>query len=264
MNIPKQHLPSLQFKRRAFQVMTGSILFIGICVFLGFNPLLLITDFHHLIALIGEMTPPNFSLIWTKPMILSSIYETLSMSFLGTVLGGSVALLLSFFAAENINRIAWLSKGIKFFFMVERVIPSFIILLCFFIAVGYGPFAGMLSLAVSIFGTFGKLFTESIEQVDPRVIESVKATGANKAQLIRFGILPEAIPSLIRDFFYAFDANTRRAISLGIFGGGGLGFELLKAMGLMEYKSAIALMIIIVVLIFLIEQLSQWLRSLFM
>lgn len=260
----EQQLPSYRFKRRALIFSVISIVIIVSCALLGFNPLLLFTEFHHLVKLFQDMMPPNFSLVTRKPMILLSLYETLSMAFLGTVIGGGIAFLLSLLAANNISPHPMVSGTIKMLFAAERVIPSFIILLFFLIFAGIGPFAGMLALAVSTIGTFGKLFAEAIEEVKVEVLDSIRATGAKKSQLIRYGILPEAAPSIIGDLFYAFDVNTRRSIGLGIFGGGGLGLELLKAMGMMEYKSAIAIMILIVVLVFVIEHISNYLRKLIM
>ncbi len=264
MEIEEKYLPSNRFKQRALIFSVITIIIVISCALLGFNPLMLFTEFHHLINLFRDMTPPNFSFVFRKPMIILSLYETLAMAFLGTFLGGGAAFFLSLLAANNISPHPMLSGTIKMLFAAERVIPSFIILLFFLIFAGIGPFAGMLALAVSTIGTFGKLFAEAIEEVKPEVLDGVRATGAKKSQLIRYGILPEAAPSIISDLFYAFDVNTRRSIGLGIFGGGGLGLELLKAMGMMEYKSAIAIMLLIVALVFVIEHISNFLRRMIM
>jgi len=259
--IESQYLPSERLKRNSLIFMLIAIAFGLISASIRFNPLVIFTEFHHLVALVRDMTPPNFGFIARKPQIFLSLYSTISMALLGTILGGFIALCLSFLAARNLTPHPLLGSFIKLIFFIERVIPSFIILLFLFIAVGIGTFASMLTLAITMIGTFGKLFTESIEEVSPAILESLQATGLSRSQQIRFGILPEASPSIISNLLYAFDVNIRTAIGLGIFGGGGLGFELEKAMGLMEYRSALALMIIITILVFSVEKLSSYLRN---
>ncbi len=261
IQIDQKYLPSERLKRRSLIFMLVMIVFVMISAIIRFNPLVIFTEFHHLVALVGDMTPPNFGFIARKPQIILSLYNTISMALLGTIVGGFVALCLSFLAAKNLTPHPWIGSVIKLIFSIERVIPSFIILLFLFIAVGIGTFASMITLAITMVGTFGKLFTESIEEVSPAILESLQANGLTRLQQIRFGIIPEASPSIISNLLYAFDVNIRTAIGLGIFGGGGLGFELEKAMGLMEYKSAFALMIIITVLVFSVEKLSSYLRN---
>lgn len=258
--IPRKHSPTHRHRRGvlAFLLIFGLVFLISFLI--GFNPAMLITEFPYALAFAREVTPPNFSFVVNKPDVLLSVFSTIAMAFLGTLFGGMIALGLAFLAARNVSP-RWLSWSIYTLFTVERVIPSFILLLLFLIVAGIGPFAGTLALTVATIGTFGKLFAESMEQVEPRVLESMQATGASKAQWIWFGLLPEASPAIIGNFFYAFDVNIRRAIGLGIFGGGGLGFDLYIAMGMMEYRSALALMIVIVLLVFLSERLSSSLRA---
>jgi phosphonate transport system permease protein len=237
------------------------LLTLGISVIIGFNPVLLFTEWPFAVAFLGELFPPNFTYVFRKPEVWISVFSTIAMAFLGTLIGGFISLSLAFFAARNVSPRPWLSVVVYTLFTLERVIPSFIILLVFLIMVGIGPFAGTLTLIVSTIGTFGKLFAESMEQVEPGVLESVRSTGATRLQWIRYGLLPEAVPSILSNFFYSFDVNIRRAIGLGIFGGGGLGFDLYLAMGMMEYRSALALMLVIVALVFFSERISTYFRN---
>ena len=255
-----RYSPGRQHRKNALVFLGLFVLFFVASAVIGFNPAMLITEFPYAVAFIDEITPPNFSFVFSKPYVLISIYSTIAMAFLGTLFGGLIALFLAFFAAKNITPNRWISTIIYTFFTVERVIPSFVILLLFLIVAGIGPFAGTLALTVATIGTFGKLFAEAMELVERDVLNAVRTTGATKMQWIRYGLLPEALPSIISNFFYAFDVNIRRAIGLGIFGGGGLGFDLYIAMGMMEYASAFALMLVIVVLIFSSEQISSFLR----
>lgn len=259
--IDKQFAPSEQRKRRALLFSAISLAMIGISVVIDFNPLVFITEFHNLAALFRDMTPPRVGFLVRNPQIFESTLSTLAMAALGTIVGGGISLLLAFLAARNITPHPILGALIKILFAIERVIPSFIILLVFIIFVGIGPFAGMLALAVSTIGTFGKIFTESIEQVNQNIVESLRSTGATRLQVIRFGVIPQVLSAFTANFFFAFDVNVRTAIGLGIFGGGGLGFEMDKAMKLMEYRSALALILVIVALVFLVEKFTEFLRK---
>lgn len=261
LTLDKARLPSTKFKRRATYFSVFSILMVAICIWFGFNPLLFITDFHYFVTLFQEMTPPNFSILARKPQIFSSILETVAMAFLGTLIGGSISLVLSFGAAYSTTPHPWLRTGIRLLFSIERAIPSLVIILIFLIAVGLGPFAGMLTLAVSTVGTFGKLFADALEHVDEAPLEAIYAVGAKRVQAIRFGIIPQVLPSFIANFFYAFDVNLRAAIGLGIFGGGGIGFEIQMAMKVMQYRDAMALIFFTIILISLFEKISDFLRQ---
>lgn len=259
--ISRYWLPPYNHRLNAAAFVVIIILVFIISIIIGFNPVLLITELPYAIAFLQDITPPNFGFVFRKPQVLYSVFSTIAMSFLGTLVGGFLSLILAFFAARNVSPNRFLSFITYTLFTLERVIPSFIILLIFLIIAGIGPFAGTLALTISTIGTFGKLFAESMEQVESGVVESMRSTGATRMQWIRYGILPEAAPSILGNFFYAFDTNIRRAIGLGIFGGGGLGFDLYLAMGMMEYRSALALMIVIVVLVFASERVSNYLRN---
>jgi phosphonate transport system permease protein len=118
----------------------------------------------------------------------------------------------------------------------------------------------MISIGIGSFGMFGKLFADAIEHVEHGPLESIFCTGASRAQMVRYGIVPEVLPSFIANMFYAFDINMRTAIGLGMFGGGGLGYELYKAGRTLNYKDQLALILVIVVMISLMERVSDALR----
>ena len=253
-------MPSKKFKRRItfFLIMTAIVL--GTCVYLEFNPILFFTDFHYIIGLICEMLPPNFAILWTNKSIWFSVVQTISMAFLGTLLGGCVAIVLAFLAASNTTPSPVLRLVIRTLLSVERVIPSLIVVLVFVIAVGLGAFAGMLTLIVGTVGMFGKLFSEAIETIDNAPADAIYSVGASKLQVIRYAIIPQVLPSFIANFLYALDVNIRAAIGLGIFGGGGIGFELHMAMRMLRYQDALPLILFTIVLVITVEKLSDFLR----
>jgi phosphonate transport system permease protein len=108
---------------------------------------------------------------------------------------------------------------------------------------------------------FGKLFADAIESVDAGPVESLAAIGSSRWQQIRYAVLPAAAPSIVAHWLYAYDINLRMAIALGVFGGGGIGFELFLSQKLLRHSDMLALVLIILVLITLTERLSDWLRQ---
>jgi phosphonate transport system permease protein len=132
------------------------------------------------------MTPPHFHELWRDKTIGMAILETLSMAFMGTLIGGSIALVLAFLAAANTMPLAAVRLLVRAILSFQRVIPSLFIILIFVAAVGLGPFAGMLTLVFSTMGTFGQLFTEIIENTQPEPADAIYATGATRWQVIRY------------------------------------------------------------------------------
>ena len=249
-----QHIvPSKKLKRKAVIFTVLSVIIVVLSIILELNPILFFTDGHHVVNLLGEMFPPNIEMLWQRKNIFSSILETLAMAFLGTFLGGSIALLIAFLAANNTSPHPILRFVFRSMMSIERVIPKLVIILVFVIAVGLGPFAGMLTLTISTIGMFGKLFADAIEEIDPEPVEATYATGATKLQVIKYCIIPQVLPSFTANMFYAFDVNLRSAIGLGIFGGGGIGFEIHMAMKMLRYKDALALILFTIILISVLE-----------
>ena len=109
-------------------------------------------------------------------------------------------------------------------------------------------------------GMYGKFFADAIEQADKGTLESVESVGSTRLQTIRFAILPQVMPSFVANLFFAFDFNLRTSVPLGIFGGGGIGFQLEFARGLVHYKDVMAYTILIVVTITGMERISDWAR----
>ncbi|HEY0947247.1 MAG TPA: phosphonate ABC transporter, permease protein PhnE [Opitutaceae bacterium] len=253
-------LPSAQARRRLLLLGGLAVFLIGAGALLKFEPWLLITDFHHLVRLAGEMTPPNLALLWEKTALYATVGETLGMAFLGTLVGGCIALVLAFFAARNTSPHPLLRGAVRGLFQLERATPNFIVLLVLLVAVGFGPFAGMLALTIGSVGMFGKLFADAIEQVDQGPAEAVTSVGATRSQMIRYAIIPQVLPSVVANWFYAFDVNLRTAIALGIYGGGGIGFELHLAIKVLRYRDVLALVLLIIVLVTLTERVSDFFR----
>lgn len=252
--------PSRRFCRRLVGALALVGFLVGASIYLRFNPLVFFTEFHHVASLAREMFPPNFGLFAERPSVFASIGETVSMAFLGTLCGGTVAIALALLAASNTTPHPIVRGIVRMFLAAERATPNFIVLLVLLIAVGFGPFAATISLAIGSLGMFGKLFADAIEQVEPGPIEALASTGASRLQVVRYAILPQALPSIVANFFYAFDVNLRGAIALGVYGGGGLGFELNLANAILRYEDTLALILCIAALIAALERVSDFLR----
>lgn len=253
--------PSHKFKERttAFLVFTVALVLAGIL--LGFNPFLIFFEFHNVQDLADRALPPNFELLLSQKSAYASLVETVSMAFLGTLFGGTTALALAFLAARNTTPHPAVAQGIKSLFALERAIPSFAVMLLFQIAVGVGPFSAMIALSIGSIGMFGKLFSEAIESIDPKPIDAIYAAGASKMQVIRYGFLPAVAPSIISNWFYAFDVNVRSAIALGAYGGGGIGFQLVLAQKTLRHDDLLAWVFFILILVASLERVSDFLRS---
>jgi phosphonate transport system permease protein len=259
--IPANVLPSYRFRRRIAILAVSCMALAGFLVYLNIDPIALFRDFHYVWNLLEQMVPPNWKLLWMKEGLWKSLLQTVAMAFLGTVAGASIALVLALFAASNTSPSRPVRLIVRTLLATERCTPNIVVLLVLLIAVGIGPFAAMLSLCIGSLGMFGKLFADAIEQLDPLPAEAIAAVGAGRLQIIRYAILPQVAPSIVANVFYAFDVNLRLAVALGVFGGGGIGFELHVARSVLRYRDMLACLILIMALINLMERIADYCRK---
>jgi len=192
-----------------------------------------------------------------------ALAETLAMAFLGTLLAALAAVPLGFLAARNIVPNWLLHFGIRRFLDGIRGVDQLIWALVFVSAVGLGPFAGILAIAVSDTGSLAKLFSEAIETVNRRQVEGVEAAGADRAQRIRFGMLPQVLPVMLSTTLYYFESNTRSATILGVVGAGGIGLQLADRIRVNNWDEASFIILMILVTVACIDWLSGQLRMRF-
>ncbi|MDX2214337.1 MAG: phosphonate ABC transporter, permease protein PhnE [Oculatellaceae cyanobacterium bins.114] len=201
--------------------------------------------------------PPNFT-NWR--LYLQDTIETISMGVWGTLLAAIVGVPLSILASENICP-NWIVFPIRRLLDAMRAINEVVFALIFVIAVGLGPFAGVLALFVHTAGTLGKLFSEAIEAIEPGQVEGIRATGASKLQEIVFGVIPQVLPLWTSFTLYRFEANVRSASVLGIVGAGGIGVSLYQSFRSFKYPQVCAILIILIVSVSLIDTLSAKIRQ---
>ncbi len=191
---------------------------------------------------------------------LWAIFETLGMAFLGTLLATLMALPMGFLGSKNVIGNAVLHFSLRRLFDFIRGIDALIWALVWINVVGLGPFAGILAIACSVSGELAKLFSEAIENVDPKQIEGVRASGAGALQIMRFAILPQVFPVLLSTSLYYFESNTRSATILGIVGAGGIGLHLADRIRVLAWDQASLIIIMILITVYLIDTLSNRVR----
>lgn len=198
----------------------------------------------------SEALPPDFSRWrnWIWPLV-----ETLAMSIASTMIGASVALVLSALVARNVTPLGILSAFLRGSFNVLRSMPELVLGIVLVASIGFGPLAGVIALALHSTGMLGKFFAEFIEHADAGPIEALRAQGASRIQTFCLGILPQVLPRMVDLTLYRWEHNLRAATVMGLVGAGGIGFELIAALRLFEYREALALLILTFILVTIID-----------
>ncbi len=190
--------------------------------------------------------------------------QTLAIAFIGTFIGAILALSFSFLASERIVGKRISKIGITLITII-RVFPEVILALMLVKAVGLNPLTCVIAIGIHSIGMLGKMFSESIDNMDIGPIEALNAVGANTWQKIRFGIIPQVIPELTSTALYRFDINIRSASVLGVLGtsAGGFGALLLLASAdpNNQWDTIASLLIVIVVLVLIVDNISAYLRK---
>ena len=186
----------------------------------------------------------------------------MQLGIVGTVIAAVIALPLSFFAAENLVQNRTIRLIPRLLFNAVRSIDTLIFALVFVVAVGLGPFAGALALSVHSMGMLGKLFYEAIEHVKTGPIEAIKAVGGSRLEVIRWAVIPQAMPYFVSYFLYRLELNVRVAVVLGLVGAGGIGQMLYNYINLHRFDRASVVIVVIFVLVITIDALSARLRKL--
>ena len=208
---------------------------------------------------IVRMLPPNLGYI-TERLVQPAI-QTLQIALWGTVLSVILAVPVCFFAAKNLTPHPVVYHALRQILNVLRGINELILALIFVAAVGLGPFAGVLALALHGAGMVGKFFAEAIEEIDQGPLEAMRASGCSNAQTILFAVLPQVMPAWIGVVLYRLECNIRISAVLGMIGAGGIGFELITSMKMFEYENTAACILVILALVFATDIISARLRQ---
>jgi phosphonate transport system permease protein len=214
-----------------------------------------IRQFGWILALMLPPDPGN-----ALPNYLSAMGETLSIALLGTSLAAVLALPVSLLAARNVIPSALLRFPPRRFFDTIRGVDTLIWALVWINVVGLGPFAGVLAIATSDFGAFGKLFSEAIETADRKPVDGIRASGGSALHEIRFALLPQVLPVIAGQVLYFIESNTRSATIIGIVGAGGIGLQLSEQIRGLEWQHVSFLILMILVAVAAIDLVSKRLR----
>ena len=246
------------WKTYVFIVSLISLLTITI-IDLEINFIKLFSDSSKYFAdIFSRMLPPDFS---NFQSLIYAMLETIEIAFLGTFIAIVLSIPVGLFSARNLAPnygVFLIARTITIFF---RAIPEFIIAMILVIAIGFGAIPGVLALGIHTMGFLAKFYAEDIEHINKGPVDALKSSGASKTQIISFAVIPQIIPSFIGNNLYILDRNIRMATMLGIVGAGGIGYELQSSFRMFEYPKVSAIIIIIFITIFLIDNLSSYIRS---
>jgi phosphonate transport system permease protein len=206
------------------------------------------------------MMPPNFSDArnWVKPVM-----DTLAMSIAGTALAICLSLPLAFLAARNTTPHPLVYQLARSLLNALRAIPELIMGIIFVAAVGFGALPGVLALGLHSIGMVGKFFAEAIEHADQAPIEAARAAGATPLQVLMHGVLPQVLPQLADTSIYRWEYNFRASTVMGMVGAGGIGFELMGSLRIMQYQDVSAILLVILLMVTLVDAFSGYLRKRF-
>jgi phosphonate transport system permease protein len=266
-------VPSLaalaRIRQRAAEERPGALYYAGWAVALALlawawrgaeiRPLDLLADSGNIGTYAKEFFPPDFRdwRIYAREMIV-----TVHIAIWGTALAVLAAVPMGLLCSSNIAP-PWLHQPVRRVMDACRAINEMVFAMLFIVAVGLGPFAGVLALAVHTTGTLAKLFSESVEAIDPRPVEGIRATGAHKLVEIVYGVIPQVMPLWLSFTLYRFESNVRSASVVGMVGAGGIGVVLFEVIRGFQYAQTCAVLIILALSVTLIDLASAALRKRF-
>lgn len=204
-----------------------------------------------------EFLRPDFTNV---KLYIEQMWLTVQIAAWGTCLAVVLAIPFGLACARNISPV-WLQQPMRLLMNLLRSAPDLVIGTLFIVAVGLGPFAGVMALALNTGGVLAKLFSEAVEAIDKGPVEGVRATGATSLQEIVWGVIPQVAPLWTSYALYRFESNARSATVLGLIGAGGIGQLLFDALNGFNYAQVSAIAVVIVVAVSLIDTLSQAMRA---
>ena len=223
------------------------------------RPLALVRDAGNMATFASDFFPPNFR-DWKY--YVEEMFITIQIAIWGTALAVVFAVPFGLLSAENIAPV-WVYQPVRRLMDALRAINEMVFAMLFVVAVGLGPFAGVLALFVHTTGILAKLFSEAVEAIDPRPVEGIRSTGANALEEIVYGVIPQVMPLWVSYALYRFESNVRSATVVGMVGAGGIGVVLWEIIRGFYFAETGAVMIIIVVTVSVLDILSAQLRKMF-
>jgi phosphonate transport system permease protein len=257
---------ALAYRRRGRirRGILGTTVFIAIALGLYFSDLFNLARYSDaartIVTLIGDALPPDFSRwrSWGRPLL-----DTLAMSVAGTVIACALAIPLAAVTSGKAGP-RWLPVAVRLVLNTFRSIPLVVWGIACVAAVGFGALPGALALAIHSTGMLGEFYAEILEHVDPVPGDALRSQGVSGLGVMRFAVLPQILPRLVDVTLYRWEHNVRAATVMGVIGAGGIGLEIMTAFQLFEYREALALILLLVVLVTVINSISKRTRSRFL
>jgi len=217
----------------------------------------LISDWQNMAEFGRAFLHPNFR-DWDS--YLADMIVTVQIAVWGTALAAMLGVPFAILSSSNICP-QWVVQPVRRLMDACRAINEIVFALLFVVAVGLGPFAGVMALFVHNTGVFSKLYSEAVEAIDPRPVEGIRATGARRIPEVVFGVIPQVIPLWSSFILYRLETNVRSATTLGIVGAGGIGQTLYESIRAFQYAETAAQVLVVVVTVVVIDMISARLRK---
>ncbi len=221
------------------------------------RPLDLIRDSGNMAEFARGFFPPAL-VDWRDD--LAELVVTFEIALWGTALAVLCAMPLSLLASENLVP-WWVYQPVRRVLDLFRAINEMVFALLFVVAVGLGPFAGVLALWVHTTGVLAKLFSEAVEAIDPHPVDGIRATGAHPLNVIMYGVIPQVVPLWVSFTLYRFESNVRSASVVGMVGAGGIGQVLWEVVRGFQYDKTATVLILIALSVTLIDTASAQVRK---
>ncbi len=255
-------LESERRMRRATRAAVWAVAVVAVLWFtaaqIGLNPAALVKGVPFMVDFFSRMFPPDLSHLL---LLGRATVETVQIAVWGTLIAVMLSIPFALLGARNTTPHPLVFHATRLFLNALRAINELVFALIFVAAVGLGPFAGVLAIALHATGMLAKFCAEEVEGADRGPIEAMQATGAGRMQVILFGIVPQVIPAFVSYSVYRFDVSIRAATILGLVGAGGLGFSLIKTMKLFKYHETATCILVIFLLVFVSDWICARMRS---
>lgn len=207
---------------------------------------------------IPKLFSPDFS---TFGKIMEKMLETILIAYTGSLMAAIIAIPIGFLAANNMVKSKALNTASKWVLNAIRAFPELVLAIIFVASIGPRPFAGVLAIAIGSTGMLGKLYSEVIESIDMKVVEAMEANGANKIQILFYGILPQVLPEFLSYAIYRFEIDVRASSILGIIGAGGIGTLITIATMNRNWSEVGMILLVIIVVVTIIDLASSAIRK---
>ncbi len=223
----------------------------------GIDPAAILRGPEQLVRILGLMLlPPDLG---TVPDALAGMIESLQIAWVGTIIGAVISLPLGLLAAKNVGG-RFSTTMARQVLNLLRSLPELVLAILFVSMIGLGPLAGALAIGLGSIGTLGKLTAEVVEGIDRGPIEAAEAVGGERFQVLRWGVLPQALPEIMAFWLYRFEINVRASAILGLVGAGGIGGMLSNFLSYRRYAAAGTAILIVIATTIAIDMVSSRIR----